>query len=130
MMARPGRSPRPARPRSLGEELVCPLGRPLVGQVQRDVGGDDPDERHVRDVEALRHEAGAHEHVEGAAGEGVDDPLRGALPLDDVPVEAADRSAGTPPDLVLDPLRAAAEIADPRRPQFGQRVAIGVARPQ
>jgi hypothetical protein len=37
MIARPGRSPRPARPTGLGEELVRPLGGALVRQVQRDI---------------------------------------------------------------------------------------------
>ncbi len=48
--------------------------------------------------------------------ERVDDPLGGALALDDVAVEAADperREAVA--DLALDPFGAAAEVADPRR---------------
>ena len=115
-MARPGRSPRPARPIGLDEELVRPLGGALVGQVERDVGRDDPDERHRRDVEALGDEARPDEDVEPTVGEGVDDPLRRAPALDDVAVEAADAQAREAvADLALDALRAAAEVADPRR---------------
>src|SRR6185295_18958967 len=45
-----------------------------------------------------------------------DDALRGALALDDVAVQPADAEAGEPvADLALDPLRAPAEVADPRR---------------
>ena len=68
------------------------------------------------DVEALRDEARADEHVEPAIGEGVDDPLRGALALDDVAIEPADAEPREAvPDLALEALRAAAEVADPRR---------------
>ena len=67
-------------------------------------------------VEALGHEAGAHEHVDLARREGVDDPRRRALALDDVAVEPADaqlREADA--DLLLDALGAAAQVADARR---------------
>ena len=50
----------------LGEELVGPLRGPLVGQVERDVGRHDADERDARDVEALRDEARPDEDVEPA----------------------------------------------------------------
>ena len=64
----------------------------------------------------LVDEARADEHVQLAVREGVEDPLGGAAALDDVPVQPADaqvREADA--DLALDPLRAAAEVADPRR---------------
>ena len=51
-----------------------------------------------------------------AARERVDDALRRPAPLDDVAVQPADPEVREPPpDLVLDALRAAAEVADPRR---------------
>ena len=102
-------SPGPAD--RLGEQLVGPLRRALVGQVQGDVGRDDADERHVRDVEALRDEARPDEDVELARRERVEDPLRRAAPLDDVAIQAADpQPREALPDLVLDSLRAAAEV--------------------
>ena len=65
-------------------------------------------------------------------GERVDDPLRGAPALDDVAVEAADAQAREPvADLALDPLRAAAEVADPRRARSsGSASRAAYARPQ
>ncbi len=53
-------------PDGLGQELVRPLGGPLVGQVERDVGAHDADQGDLRDVEALGHEAGPDEDVEPA----------------------------------------------------------------
>ena len=109
--ARPRSPPRPTD--RLTQELVGPLGAPLIGQVEGDVGRDDADQRHGRDVEALGHEAGADEHVQGAVGERVHDAVGSALALDDVAVEASDaqaREAVT--DLALDALGAAAEVAD------------------
>ena len=88
------------RPDGLGEQLVRPLRGALVGQVEGDVGRDDADQRHLRDVEALRDEARADEDVERAAGERVEDALGGAPALDHVPVEPADaqrREAGPGP---------------------------------
>ena len=52
----------------LGKQLVGALGRPLVGQVQGDVGTDHPDQGDLRDVQALRHQARPDEHVEAALG--------------------------------------------------------------
>ena len=100
----------------LDEELVRPLRGPLVGQVQRDVGRHDADERHARDVEALGDQAGPDEDIDPVADEGVDDPLRGALAFGDVAIEPTDPQVGEPfADLALDAFRAAAEVADPRR---------------
>ena len=62
--ARPLAAAGPAR--GLGEELVRPLRGPLVGQIERDVGRHDADERDVRDVDALGDEAGPDEDVEPA----------------------------------------------------------------
>ena len=63
-----------------------------------------------------------------ARGERVEDPLRGALALDDVAVQAADPETREPlADLALDPLRATAEVADPRRAAV--RAAGGEGRP-
>ena len=115
----------------LDEELVGPFGGALVGQVERDVGRHDADQRHRRDVEALGDEARPDEDVEPARREGVDDALGGAAMLDDVAIEPADAQARERvADLALDALRAAAEVADPRRAAAGQRDASGVARPQ
>jgi hypothetical protein len=44
----------------LRQELEGALGGPVVGQVQRRVGGDDRDERHARQVEPLGGELRAH----------------------------------------------------------------------
>ena len=132
MIARPGRSPRPARPDGLAQELVRPLGGALVGQVQGDVGRDDADQRHRRDVEALGDEARPDEDVEAAVGERVDDPLRRAAPLDDVAVEPARRAGREAARRTSrsTPLGPAAEVADPRRVAVRAAVASGVARPQ
>ena len=100
----------------LREELVRPLRRALVGQVERDVGGDDADQRDLGDVEALRDEARPDEDVDPAGGEGVQHPLRRALALGDVAVEPRDPQPGEAvADLPLHALRPAAEIPDPRR---------------
>jgi hypothetical protein len=77
-------------PDGLGQQLVGPLGGPLVGQVEGDVGRDDADQRDLGDVEALGHQARADQDVEPALGEGVEDPLDGALVLGDVAIQAAD----------------------------------------
>ena len=116
MIARPGQLAAPGATDGLGQQLVRPLGGPLVGQVQGDVGRNDADERHLGDVQALGHQARADQHVQPALGERVQDPLDGALALGDVAVETADpemREGG--PDLLLHALGAAAQIADPRR---------------
>ena len=116
-MARPGRLPAPGAPHRLGQQLVRPLGRPLVGQVEGDVGRDDADQRHLRDVEPLGHEARPDQHVQPAVREVVQDPVRRALPLDHVPVQAADAQAREPgAKLSLHPLGAAAQVPDPGRP--------------
>src|SRR4051812_10368993 len=100
----------------LRHELVGPFRRPLVGQAQGDVGGDDPDERHARNVERLGDEARPDEHVEPPLGERIDDPLGPTSPRDDVAIEPTDPQHGISiADLTLDTLGAATEIADPRR---------------
>ena len=105
----------PGPPHGLGEQLVGPLRGALVGEVERDVGGHDADERHLGHVEALGDEARADEHVQPAARERVEDPLRAAAPLGDVPVQPADAQPREPlPHLALDALRAPAEVPDPR----------------
>ena len=130
-IARPGRSPRPARPDRLDEKLVRPFRGSLVGEVQGDIRRDDADQSDGRDVEALGDEARPDEDVDPPVAEGVDDPLRGAAMLDDVAVEPADpKRRETVTDLAFDPFGAAAEIADPGRAAGGQRDASGVARPQ
>ena len=112
--ARPVAAARAAH--GLGEQLVRPLRGALVGQVERDVRRHDADQRDLRHVEALGDQARADEDVEPPGREGVEDPLRRALALRDVPVEPADAQAGEPvADLALDALGAAAEVPDPRR---------------
>jgi len=110
----------PGPPDRLDEQLVRAFGGALVGEVERDIGRDDPDQRHRRDVEALGHEARADQDVEPALGEGVDDALGRAAVLDDVAIEASDtvaREALT--HLALDALRATAQIPDPWRSASG-----------
>ena len=64
----------------------------------------------------LVDQARADEHVDRAVGEGVEDPLRGALALDHVAVEPADAQGREAlGDLALEALGAAAEIADAGR---------------
>ena len=105
--------PRPAD--RLDQQLVRALRGTLVRQVEGDVRGHDADERHGRDVQALGHEARPHQDVEAAVRERVDDALRGPAVLDDVAVEPADAEGRQRvADLSLEPLRAAAEVADPR----------------
>ena len=89
----------------LDEELVGPFGGALVGEVERDVGRDDPDQRHRRDVEALGDEARPDEDIEASLGEGIDDALGGTPMLHDVAVEPPDtqRREGLA-HLALDPL--------------------------
>ena len=101
----------------LAEQLPGALRGALIGQVERDVRGDDADERHLRHVEPLGDEARADEDVAAALREVVDDAGRRALALDDVTVEARDaqlREADA--QLLLDALGAATEVADARRP--------------
>ena len=132
MNARPGPLAAARAAHGLGEQLVRPLRGALVGQVERDVGRDDADQRHLRDVEALRDEARPDEDVEPPVRERVEDPLRGALALDDVAVQPPDPQRREPlPDLALHALRAAARgsgSAATRRP--GSASPSGHARPQ
>ena len=100
----------------LDEQLVGPLRRPLVGQVERDVSRHDADQRDRRDVQALGDEARADEDVEAAVAERIEHALRRAAPLGHVSIQAPDAQARRPlADLPLEPLGAAAEIADPGR---------------
>ena len=97
-MARPGRSPAPGSADRLGQQLVGPLRGPLVGEIEGDVGGNDADQRHLRYVQPLGHQARANQHVQPAIGERVEHALDGALVLDHVSIEAADtQAAETPP---------------------------------
>ena len=114
---RPATTLAPARAtHGLAEQLVRPLGGALVGQVEGDVGRHDPDEHDGRDVQALGDEARPDEDVRAAGAERVDDPGRGAAPLGDVAVQAIDAQARVGrPDLALDALRAATQVADARR---------------
>ena len=129
-VARPVAAARAAH--GLGEQLVGPLRGALVGQVERDVRRHDADQRDLRHVEALRDEAGPDQHVEAAGGERVEDPVGGALALDDVAVQAADPQRREPlPDLALDALGPAAEVPDPRATRTPDSAcAGGQARPQ
>ena len=100
----------------LAQELEGPLSGTEVRQVQAGVGADHSHQRHLGDVETLGHQARADQDVQLAAGEGVDDALRGAASLHHVSVETAHaqrREARR--DLVLQALGPAAEVADPRR---------------
>ena len=116
MIACPGRVPRPARPDCLGDQLVRSFRGPLIGQVQGHVRRDDADERHGWDVDPLRDEAGPDQHVDPAVGEGVEDASRSAAALHHVPIQAGNPEPGKPvAHLALEALRAAAEVADPRR---------------
>ena len=104
----------------LREELIRPLGGPLVRQIEGDVGRHDADQRYLGNVEPLGDQARADQDVEATFGEGIEYALDGALVLGDVAVEAADsevRKGG--PDLLLDALRPATEIADPGRAADG-----------
>ena len=120
LVALDDRSPRtvasPGSADRLHKELVRALRGTLVGEVERDIGGDDPDECDRRDVEALADEARPDEHVEPAVGERVDHALRGPPSLDDVAVEPPDTQAGNAVDeLALDAFRPTTEVADAGR---------------
>ena len=69
MIASPGSSPRPARPDDLRQQLERPLRCAEVGEAEADVGRDDADERHPREVVALGDHLRADEHVDLARGE-------------------------------------------------------------
>ena len=58
--------------RDLSEQLEGPLARAEVRQVQREVRVNDADQRHVREVQALRDHLRADEHVELAASKGAE----------------------------------------------------------
>ncbi len=112
--ARQGAAPGPAH--GLGQELVRPLRGALVGQVERDVGRHDADQRDLGHVEPLGDEAGPDEHVRPPGGERVEHPLRRALALGDVAVQPGHAQVGEAvAHLALDALRPAAEVPDPRR---------------
>ena len=82
-------------------------------------------------VEALRHEARPDQDVEPARRERVEDPLSGALALDDVAIEPRHAQAGNRSRTS----RSTRSVPPPRYlirgdEQVGQRVASGDARPQ
>ena len=106
--------PSPGSTGDLRQQLEGPLARPVVGQVEGDVGRDDRRERDRWQVEALRGELGPDEHVDAAVAEVVVDRLEAAAGGERVGVEPRDlqcREAGS--QLGLDALRAGAEVPDP-----------------
>ena len=132
MNATPGAVAPPGPSDRLREQLVRPLRGPLVGEVQRDVGGHDADQRDLGHVEALGHEAGPDQDVEPARRERVEHPVGGALALDDVAVQAADpQRPGTAraPRAPRAPCRRRG-TGSAGEAQAGQRDAGGQARPQ
>ncbi len=112
--ARPIAAARP--PDGLAQELVRPFGRPFVGQVERDIGRHDADERDGRHVEALGDETRADQDVRLARRERVQH-ARGRSPsFRHVPVQPRDPQGWVArADLALHPFRATAEVPDPWR---------------
>ncbi len=102
-------------PDGLAEQLIRPFRGALIGEIQGHVGRDDAHERDRGHVEALGHEAGPDEHVRLAGRERVEDAFRRSPSFRHVPVQPCDAQVGMGrAHLAFHPLRAAAEIADPR----------------
>ena len=117
MIASPGRSPRPARPTAWARSWYVRSAARSSGRFRATSGGHDADERHGRDVEALRDEARPDEDVE-ARRRRTRRSTRSAAPRRSTTSRSSrpTRSAGNRRRTSsLDALRAAAEVADPRR---------------
>ena len=122
-MTCPSRGPRPGPPGDLREELERALGGAIVGEVQGDVGRHHGSQHDIGQVEALRRQLGADQHVRPAFAEVVVHRLEGTPLREGVAVQAPDaqpREART--QLGLDPLCAGPEV--PNAPRPAARAAI------
>ena len=84
----------PAPARHLRQDLEGPLGGPEVGDVQRCIGGDDADERNLREVVSLGDHLRADEDVDLPPVETPEDPFRIAPPGGRVAVHPGDAGLG------------------------------------
>ena len=116
MIARPGRSPRPARPTAWTRSWYVRSAARSSGRFRATSDETTPTSVTAGMSRPLATRLVPTRTSSRAVGEGVDDPLRRAAVLDDVAVEAADPQAREAlADLALDAFRAAAEVADPGR---------------
>ena len=116
MIARPGRSPRPARPTAWASSWYVRSAARSSGRFSATSAETTPTSVTAGMSRPFVTRLVPDEDVEPAVGERVDDPLRGALALDDVAIEPPDAQAREPlADLALHALGAAAEVPDPRR---------------
>ena len=107
-------------PDGLGQQLIRPLRGSLVGEVESHVGRHHTHQRDFGDVEAFGHQTRADQNVEAAFGEGVEDPLDGALVFRHVAVQPADPKVWEDGlDLLLHSLGPTAQISDARRAADG-----------
>src|SRR5207253_4462320 len=99
------------------------------GQMQHRVGGDHADEGHARQVEALRDHLRADDHARSAGTHLLEQPDVRSGATHGVAVETHDRHiADELAHLVLDALRAAAEVPDLRRAAARARLRLSAAK--
>ena len=119
-------SPRPARPATCVSNWNVRSAARKSGMCKREVGVDDPDQRDVGKMQALRDHLRADEDVGLARFERTQRIAMRVLALHGVGIHA--RDAGAREDLgdhVLDPLRAEAAMADGGIAALGIRAALG-----
>src|SRR4029453_2783426 len=54
----------PGAPGDLRKKLKGPFARAEIGQMQRQIGVDDPDERHIREMQAFRDHLRADQNID------------------------------------------------------------------
>ena len=80
--------------RDLGEELEGALGGAEIRQLEREVGVEDPDQRHAREVQALGDHLGAEQDIQLARPEVGEDLAEAVLARHGVRVDAGHARAG------------------------------------
>ena len=103
-------------PGDLRQQLERPLRGAIVGQVEGHVGGDDGGQRDRRQVEPLRHELCAHQHVGAAVPEVIVDRFECAPRCQGVAVQTCDAEAWeSVSNLGLHALRPRTKVPNSRR---------------
>ena len=119
MIASPGRSPRPARPATCVSSWKRPLAGAEIREAEPDVGGDHADQRHLREIVALRDHLRADQDVDLAAGDLLENLDETALSPHRVAIDARDAGRRKQlPDLGFDALGAEPDALHVRRRAF------------